>query len=64
MQIVKLWTCDRAVLPRHRLKPLRDGDEALERDSDEFFAGTVTKIVSLSLEVMNLARELRARQGF
>jgi predicted nucleic acid-binding protein len=46
-----------------RVKPLRDGDAELLRDFDDFFAGTVSEIVSLTREVMDRATEIRARHG-
>lgn len=47
-----------------RVKPMRDGDAALLRDFDDYFAGVVAKIVPLSTDVIDHATEIRAQYGF
>ena len=47
-----------------RVKPLRDGNADLLKDYDDYFAGAVAEIVTLSREVMDRAAEIRAKYGF
>jgi uncharacterized protein len=46
-----------------RLKPLREGDDALLADYDQFFAYSVTETLALSREVIDRATEIRAEYG-
>jgi len=47
-----------------RVKPLRDGDNQLLKDFDDYFAGAVGEIVALSREVIDKATEIRAKYNF
>lgn len=68
----------RAILDRHqarprvsmltrlecRVQPLRDGNAALLKDYDEFFASTLDGLLPLDADVFEKATELRARYNF
>jgi len=47
-----------------RVKPLREGDDTLLKDFDDFFEGTVWEIVPLTREVIDRATDIRAKYGF
>jgi len=47
-----------------RVKPLRDGDEELLRDFDEFLQDAVAEVVGLSREVIDYATEIRSHYSF
>lgn len=47
-----------------RVKPLREGNDELLKDYDDFFQGVLAELVVLSHEVMERATEIRARHGF
>lgn len=47
-----------------RVKPVREGNADLLKDYDDFFAYAVAEIVALSREVIDRAREIRARYRF
>lgn len=57
-----LFAVSRLALLEVRVKPLRDGDSALLRHYDEFFAGGVD-IVDISAAIIDRATELRAAHG-
>ena len=47
-----------------RVKPLRNGDNALLAEFDDFFANDISECVDLTRAVMNRAAEIRAKYGF
>lgn len=47
-----------------RVKPIRDGNNELLEDFDEYFEGTADEIVSLSRAVIDQATNIRAKFGF
>ena len=47
-----------------RVKPIRDGNTAVLKDYDEYFADNVSEIVPLSRAVMDRATEIRAQYRF
>lgn len=47
-----------------RVKPLRDADTALLNDFDRFFDESVSEVIALSHDVIEIATEIRARYGF
>jgi len=47
-----------------RVKPLRDGDQGLLEDFEEFFRYAVAEVVPLSTAAVDRATEIRARYGF
>jgi predicted nucleic acid-binding protein len=47
-----------------RVKPVRDGNEELLKDYDDYFEGVGTEIVALSREVIDRATTIRAQYGF
>jgi len=47
-----------------RVKPIQDGNTALLKDYDEYFANNVSEIVLLSRDVMDRATEIRAQYRF
>jgi len=56
-------TCELARL-ECRVKPMRDGNQALLQDFDDYFANTIAEIVPLSRDVVDLATEIRAQYNF
>ena len=47
-----------------RVKPLREGDNQRLKDLDDYFAGAVAEIVTLSRDVIDKATEIRAQYNF
>ncbi|HEX8237636.1 MAG TPA: type II toxin-antitoxin system VapC family toxin [Abditibacteriaceae bacterium] len=47
-----------------RVQPMRNGDTDLLQDFDEFFANAVSKVATLSRDVLEKATEIRAHHGF
>jgi predicted nucleic acid-binding protein len=47
-----------------RVKPMQAGDLALLKDFDDYFAGVVSEIVTLSAAVLDRATEIRALYNF
>lgn len=47
-----------------RVKPLREGNDGLLEDFDDFFAGAVAEIIALSRPIIDRATEIRAQHGF
>lgn len=47
-----------------RVKPIRDGNDELLEDFDEYFEGTVDEVVSLSRAIIDRATNIRAKYGF
>jgi predicted nucleic acid-binding protein len=47
-----------------RVKPIRDGEEALLAAFDSYFGGIVNEVLPLSCQVLERATLLRARYGF
>ena len=47
-----------------RIKPMRDGDEELLKDYDEYFDNALAEVIPLSREVINQATEIRAEYNF
>jgi predicted nucleic acid-binding protein len=47
-----------------RVKPMRDGNQALLQDFDDYFANTIAEIFPLTREVVDLATEIRAQYNF
>jgi predicted nucleic acid-binding protein len=47
-----------------RVKPMRDGNQALLQDFDDYFANTIAEIFPLTRDVVDLATEIRARYNF
>lgn len=47
-----------------RVKPIRDGNDALLQDFDAYFEGTVDEVVSLSGAIIDEATNIRAKYGF
>jgi predicted nucleic acid-binding protein len=47
-----------------RVKPIREGNDALLKDFDDYFTETVDEIVSLSRDVIDHATRIRAEYGF
>lgn len=47
-----------------RVKPIRDHNDELLKDFDEYFEGTVDEIVSLSRDIIDHATNIRAQYGF
>jgi predicted nucleic acid-binding protein len=47
-----------------RVKPIRDGEEALLAAFDGYFGGIVNEVLPLSRQVLERATLLRARYGF
>ena len=47
-----------------RVKPIRDHNDALLADFDEYFEETVDEIVSLSRDIIDHATNIRAQYGF
>jgi predicted nucleic acid-binding protein len=47
-----------------RAKPLRDGDQDLLADYEDYFEATAGKVIPLTRAVIDRATELRARYGF
>jgi uncharacterized protein len=47
-----------------RVKPLRDGNNDLLKDYDDYCEGAITEIVALSREVTDRATAIRAQYGF
>jgi predicted nucleic acid-binding protein len=47
-----------------RVKPIRDGEDALLAAFDSYFADVIAEVFPLSRQVIDQATELRARYGF
>jgi uncharacterized protein len=47
-----------------RVKPIRDHNDALLADFDEYFEETVDEIISLSRDIIDHATNIRAQYGF
>jgi uncharacterized protein len=47
-----------------RVKPMRDGNQALLQDFDDYFANTIAEILPLTRDVVDLATEIRAQYNF
>ena len=47
-----------------RVKPIRDGEEALLAAFDSYFVDIIAEVIPLSRQVIDQATELRARYGF
>jgi uncharacterized protein len=47
-----------------RVKPMRDGNQALLQDFDNYFANTIAEIFPLTRDVVDLATEVRAQYNF
>jgi len=47
-----------------RVKPMRDGNQALLQDFDDYFANTIAEIFPLKRDVVDLATEIRAQYNF
>jgi predicted nucleic acid-binding protein len=47
-----------------RVRPIRDGQDALLAAFDSYFANIIAELLPLSREVIERATELRARYGF
>ena len=47
-----------------RVKPMRDGNQALLQDFDDYFANTIAEIFPLTRDVADLATEIRAQYNF
>jgi predicted nucleic acid-binding protein len=47
-----------------RVKPMRDGNQALLQDFDDYFANTIVEIFPLTRDVVDLATEIRAQYNF
>jgi len=47
-----------------RVKPMRDGNQALLQDFDDYFANTIAEIFPLTRDVVDLATEIRAQYNF
>lgn len=47
-----------------RVKPIRDGNDDLLEDFDEYFEWTVDEVVSLSRAIIDQATQIRAKYGF
>jgi hypothetical protein len=47
-----------------RVKPLRDGNNDLLKDDDDYCEGAITETVALSREVTDRATAIRAQYGF
>jgi len=56
-------TCELARL-ECRVKPMRDGNQALLQDFDDYFANTIAEIFPLTRDVVDRATEIRARYNF
>ena len=56
-------TCELARL-ECRVKPMRDGNQALLQDFDDYFANTIAEIFPLTRDVVDLATEIRAQYNF
>jgi uncharacterized protein len=48
----------------YRVKPMRDGNQALLQDFDDYFANTIAEIFPLTRDVVDLATEIRAQYNF
>ena len=48
----------------YRVKPMRDGNQALLQDFDDYFANTIAEISPLTRDVVDLATEIRAQYNF
>jgi predicted nucleic acid-binding protein len=47
-----------------RVKPMRDGSQALLQDFDDYFANSIAEIFPLTRDVIDLATEIRAQYNF
>jgi predicted nucleic acid-binding protein len=47
-----------------RVKPMRDGNQALLQDFDDYFANTIAEILPLTRDVVDLGAEIRAQYNF
>ncbi len=47
-----------------RVKPMRDGNQALLQDFDDYFARTIVEIVPLTRDVIDHATQIRAQYNF
>jgi len=47
-----------------RVKPMRDGNQALLQDFDDYFANSIAEIFPLTRDVIDLATEIRAQYNF
>jgi uncharacterized protein len=47
-----------------RVKPMRDGNQALLQDFDDYSANTIAEILPLTRDVVDLATEIRAQYNF
>jgi uncharacterized protein len=47
-----------------RVKPMRDGNQALLQDFNDYFANTIAEIFPLTRDVVDLATEIRAQYNF
>jgi uncharacterized protein len=47
-----------------RVKPMRDGSQALLHDFDDYFANSIAEIFPLTRDVIDLATEIRAQYNF
>jgi uncharacterized protein len=47
-----------------RVKPMRDGNQALLQDFDDYFANSIAEIFPLTRDVVDLATEIRAQYNF
>src|SRR5262245_58037855 len=47
-----------------RVKPMRDGNQALLQDFDDYFANTIAEIFPLTRDVVDLATVIRAQYNF
>ena len=47
-----------------RVKPMRDGNQALLQDFDDYFAHSIAEIFPLTRDVVDLATEIRAQYNF
>ena len=47
-----------------RVKPMRDGNQGLLQDFDDYFANTIAEIFPLTRDVVDLATEIRAQYNF
>jgi uncharacterized protein len=47
-----------------RVKPMRDGNQALLQDFDDYFANSIAEIFPLTRDIIDLATEIRAQYNF
>ena len=47
-----------------RVKPMREGNQALLQDFDDYFANSIAEMVSLIRDVIDRATEIRAQYNF